>query len=112
MFNISILLLILAVTAYYYSGLRTRELAVAAAKNYCQNLQLQLLDQSVSLSHTRIVMRRHTVLAFQRNYRFEFTATGDERYHGKISMLNQHIQSVWLQPHRLPDSDLNTETLH
>jgi len=102
--NVLFLLLGAAIAAYYYSGLRTRELAVAAARSHCVTLQLQLLDQSVSLRSTKIHADRKTLLAVQRDYEFEFTATGEERYSGKICMLNKTPKTIWLQPHRLPDN--------
>lgn len=111
MANVLLLLFGVAIAAYYYSGLRTRELAVAAAKSHCVTLQLQLLDQSVSLRSTRIRTDKNTLLAVQRDYEFEFTATGEERYSGKISMLNKTPQTIWLQPHRLPDNPLEQDSL-
>jgi len=101
--NLLLILFVVAVAGYYYSGLRARELAVIATRSHCKTLQLQLLDQSVSLRTTRLFANKQAFLAIKREYDFEFTATGDERYRGKISMLNNTPQSIWLQPHRLPE---------
>ena len=109
--NILLFLLALAIAGYYYSGMRARELAVQAARAHCKSLQLQLLDQSVSLRSTKIAPSKSSLLALQRDYEFEFTATGDERYCGKLSMLNQSPQSIWLQAHRLPTTPTNEDTL-
>lgn len=102
MLNTILLLAALLIGAYYFSSLRTRELAVQAVRSHCHSMQLQLLDQSVSQISTRIVFHQNKVLAIQRCFDFEFTATGDERYRGKITMLNNVKDSIWLQAHRLP----------
>ena len=114
MLNLLLIIAGIAIVALLYNGLKVRELAVSSARAHCQQLQLQLLDQSVSLQSTRLVRDPHALALLQRDYRFEFTATGDERYKGKICMRNGRLHSIWLQPHRLPADDASngTETLH
>ena len=101
------LLLILAILAYGLiatAAMRVREIAVIGARQHCVKLELQLLDQSVSLSHTRV--RRHPQgrLSIHRLYTFDFTSTGDERYRGSVAMLGNSVQEIMLEPHRLPDA--------
>ena len=97
---IFVLLALLAI-----NGMRVRELAVLASKRHCQQLGLQLLDQSVSLMSTRPHRTKSGQLGIKRVYRFEFTSTGDERYKGSIAMHNQVRHDIHLEPHRMPDSE-------
>ena len=84
-------------------GMRVRELATQASRSHCQQLGLQLLDQSVSLSITRPARNDEGRITIYRRYRFEFTSTGDERYKGHIDMHHQQVSTIHLEAHRLPD---------
>jgi len=95
----------LAVFALYlFFSLKVRELAVSAAKNHCKKMELQLLDQSVSMQKLRLVKKADHTLQLQRIYIFEFTSTGDERYHGKLTMLGNRLIDIELQAHRMPEN--------
>lgn len=83
--------------------MRTRELAISFARRRCTELELQLLDQTVSSAKTRIFRAAGGGLRLRRTYTFDFTATGDERYRGSISMLGNRLETIELQAHRLPE---------
>ena len=88
---------------YFINAMRTRELAISFARRRCTELELQLLDQTVSSAKTQIIRAIGGGLHLRRTYTFDFTATGDERYHGSISMLGNRVDSIELQAHRLPE---------
>ena len=93
---------------YFYTSLRVRELAIAAARKRCVQESLQLLDQSVSMRKVRLGTRSGVLqsdgLYICRHYDFEFTSTRDERYRGDITMHGNRIAQLQLQPHRMPES--------
>jgi len=64
---------------FWWSSLRAREAAVAAAKLICQQRKVQFLDQTVALSGIRAVRLGTGSLGWRRNYRFEFTDDGARR---------------------------------
>ncbi len=108
MFSLTnLLLLILAgVTAVYWwqSGLfkgRARELAAA----HCRQLGLQLLDQSMVITAIRPILGRGGRIEFRRTYQFEFSSTGDRRYHGQLVMQAMRLESIELEAYKLPDAD-------
>jgi hypothetical protein len=89
---------------YYFSAIRIRELAIMAAQKHCKQLDVQLLDQSVSLERVRLTKNIAHRLTIERKFGFEFTSTGDERYRGKLHMHGNRITDIAVQAHRIPDS--------
>ena len=108
MFDLLILfwLLLLALAALYWwqSGVykgRARELAEA----HCRQLGLQLLDQSMVIVGFWPQRGPTGRIEFRRSYQFEFSSIGDRRYQGKLVLLGMRLQSIALEPYKLPDSD-------
>lgn len=83
-----------------YKG-RARELATT----HCQQLGLQLLDQSMVIVGFWPVRARTGSLVFRRSYQFEFSSTGARRYQGKLILEGMHLKSIELEAYHLPDSD-------
>ena len=79
---------------------RARQLAIA----HCQQLDLQLLDDSMVIIGLWPV-RRSNGLVFRRTYQFEFASTGDRRYQGKLIMEGIQLVSVELEAYKLPEQD-------
>lgn len=99
-------LVLAAMLAIYWwqSGLykgRARELATA----HCQQLGLQLLDQSMVIVGFWPVRDRSGRLVFRRSYQFEFSSTGDKRYQGKLVLEGILLKSIQLEVYRPPESD-------
>ena len=86
---------------YWMHAMRTKEAAHKAAEQHCDEMQVQFLDQSVYLK--RLWFKRNDLgqLCLWRDFYFEFTSTGDERYFGHVTMLGKKITAVQLDPHRL-----------
>jgi len=72
-----------------------------AAKRYCDQEGVQLLDQNVVLRKLSIAPSPNTLLAFRRKYTFEFSSVGDVRYPGHIQLLGQYIENIELSPYKL-----------
>lgn len=81
---------------YWYAGMQAREQAVAAGRRACADARLQFLDESVSLSKTRFARNGQGQLLFRRDYRFEFSDTGDNRRPGVVRMLGDRVEWVSL----------------
>lgn len=80
--------------------LALRELALQHAVAACDKSDVQLLDQSVGLSRLRITKLARGGFGVMREYRFEFTSTGERRYSGRIFMVGQTLQKVELDAFR------------
>lgn len=99
----SILWLTLIVIAIYYwrGALLVKDRAYNAAQKRCEEMQVQLLDETVYLR--RLWFRRNDQgkLALWRAFYFEFTVSGADRYFGRVVMLGARITNVELDAHRL-----------
>ncbi len=85
-----------AVGWYWYAGMQVREQAVAVGRRACADASLQFLDESVALSRTRFARNSSGQLLFLRDYRFEFSDTGNNRRPGVIRMLGNRVEWVSL----------------
>ena len=102
--HIFILLAVFAVAWYFFSELKVREIALNAARLHSDKVDVQLLDQSVGVHRVWLKRGRDNRLHIWRNYQFEFTSTGDERYKGHVITLGDWVESVQLPVHRAPTS--------
>lgn len=88
----------------WWQNLKMREIALVAVKRYCDREGLQLLDQSVALKKINFKRDQHSGnVVLRRNYKFEFTSTGDERYSGMVEMHGQRLAGITTEPYRIPE---------
>lgn len=85
---------------YWWRALETKERALRAARQACEKADVDLLDQSVYLSGLGVGRDDRGRLRFRRTFTFDFTATGEGRYRGRIELLGQVPQAVEFEPHR------------
>jgi hypothetical protein len=81
---------------YWYVGMQAREQAIAVGRRSCADSNVQFLDESVALSRTRFARNSSGQLQFQRDYRFEFSDTGNNRRPGVVRMLGNRVEWVSL----------------
>lgn len=101
LFDIFILSLIFLTIYAWVSAQRSREYALKIASAECKRLELQLLDGNASLKAIKIQRNSRGNISLQRTYRFEFSATGEERYNGEVVLLGIVVQEIYLQPHKM-----------
>ncbi len=82
---------------FWLDSLRTRDLAIQLARQLCQQHQLQLLDQTVSLQRLWLKRAQGGQVCWLRTYQFEFTETGASRQVGSLVLLGRKLQ-VWELP--------------
>ncbi|MEM6639247.1 MAG: DUF3301 domain-containing protein [Pseudomonadota bacterium] len=87
----------LAAGAFVFGSLAAREAANEAAQARCEQAQLQFLDGTVAFARLRLVRWRGG-LAWQRIFRFEFTADGNTRLGGFVTTHGRHVDAVDLPP--------------
>ncbi|MGD8175183.1 DUF3301 domain-containing protein [Marinimicrobium sp. ARAG 43.8] len=85
---------------YTWRAFQAKDVAYAAARSHCAQMQVQLLDQSVYLRKLWIRWHRGRP-GLWRLFHFEFTVTGGDRYVGQVWMLGRQITRVELEPHRV-----------
>ncbi|MCW8884850.1 MAG: DUF3301 domain-containing protein [Motiliproteus sp.] len=95
------LLTIYLIVLYWWNAKGVKEVALKATLKHCQEMEVQLLDQSISLRGFWVKRDSGGRLRFWRSYNFDFSSNGDDRYQGRIIILGKRIESIQLEPHRL-----------
>ncbi|NRP36122.1 hypothetical protein XMD579_000931 [Marinobacterium sp. xm-d-579] len=101
--DLFLLTLVAGVIYVWYKGLAVRERALNAVESYCNKLDLQLLDQNVSLRALWLKRDDRGRLTPWRRYQFEFTTTGDQRYRGQVVLLGNRLESITSEAHKFED---------
>ena len=96
MFAIAMLLLVTAALLFWNGSLKARERMVQACARLCRELKLQFLDETVSLTSLSLARGPHGWLEFTRVYGFEFSGTGQDRWHGRAVLAGRRVLSVQL----------------
>ncbi len=100
--NLPWLLLIGFVLAYWWQSGSFKGRARELATRYCQQLELQLLDQSMVISGIWPQRNGSGSLSLRRTYQFEFTSTGEKRYRGTLILFGMKLKSIQLETYKLP----------
>jgi len=88
-------LLIIALGVWYWmDSLKTREIALSAARQACARGGFQFLDETVATDLTRPARNGAGQMTLRRVYRFEYSDTGDNRHRGAVIMMGRQIEAV------------------
>ncbi len=85
---------------YWWNAKGAKEIALRATRRHCRELELQLLDDSISLRGLWLKRDARGRIRFWRSYNFEFSSSGDDRYQGRIILLGAAIEAINLETHR------------
>jgi len=97
--------LIILTGFWYWTIAKTfQEHAYDAVKQHCQLLQLQMLDDYVAFKKFIVKRDKQGCLRLLRYYHFEFSATGNERYNGTITLAGWQTFNIQLEPYRIVDN--------
>ena len=87
---------------YWLKAREIKDVALRAVRDHCKKMDVALLDESVVLKGFWFKRDRRGMMRQWRSYFFEFSSDGDDRYKGKVILLGNKLESVHLDPHRLP----------
>ncbi|HSN18518.1 MAG TPA: DUF3301 domain-containing protein [Gammaproteobacteria bacterium] len=96
LFAIAMLFLVTAALLFWSGSLKARERMVQACARLCQELKVQFLDETVSLTSLKLGRGPHGWLEFTRVYSFEFSGTGKDRWQGRAVLAGRRMLSVQL----------------
>ncbi len=97
-----ITLLLLGFIGWYWSySQKIKQLALRASLNCCKKSDVQFLDHSVVLHRIGFRKNQSNQWKLIREYHFEFTSTGENRYLGRVIMQGHHLVSTELEPYTL-----------
>ncbi len=92
-----IAIIFLGLIAYYWSYTqKLKEYAIRGAKKRCNEAGIQFLDHTVV--YNKMCWQKNTIgqRRLHREYLFDFTSTGEERYVGKVYLQAHHVIAVEL----------------
>ena len=100
LWDVVLLMLLGAGALYFFTSLRVRELALAAARKACDRANVQLLDGTVVVQRLSASRDARGQWRLWRQYRFEYSVQGYERERGHIIMLGHQLQAVVMAENR------------
>lgn len=101
-FALSFLVLCLAGLVWFWSdSLRALEAARGAGKQACCNAGVQFLDDTVARTALALVRDGTGRRVLHRTYRFEFSATGNDRLEGQLELLGNEVTQITMEPYQI-----------
>ena len=68
--------------------------AYALAKQHCEEINVQLLDDNVRLEKMTLKRNARGSMSIERRFKFEFTSTGERRHQGQLTMLGKKLEGI------------------
>ena len=90
---------------YWLNAQKAKEIALAAARNHCLVMDVQMLDDYVALNGIRLNRDNIGKIQLRRSFLFEFSSTGNERYNGTVLMRGYRVESIVMDPYRIEQID-------
>ena len=97
--DIVVLAILSLVVLLWWNVQSIRQIALRHARRRCKELELQFLDGSVAINFTGFHRTTSGRLGPRFRCRFEFSATGDDRYQGEVLMLGMRVLEIRIPPH-------------
>jgi hypothetical protein len=95
------LTLFITAVALWWQGQGVKAFALSKVVKYCNDQDLQLLDESLVLKRLWLARGSSGAVQIKRTYQFEFTSTGEHRYLGFVVMIGWKVIQLEMQPHHL-----------
>ena len=102
LWEIIILLVFIAAIWFWLDSIHAKDIASRAGKKGCADEGVSFLDETVEITHLSVKRDSRGILHFYREYRFEFSSDGSQRYRGDMSLFGKRPGRVTLEPHRVP----------
>ena len=99
--NLPLLLLLGAAGFYWWDSAGAREVAVGIGRKRCQEEQVQFLDDTVVQKKVRLRRNKDGHLEIVRQYLFEFTSDGEDRYSGRIHLVGRALLAFEMDAYRI-----------
>lgn len=71
-----------------------KQTAFTLAKQHCEEINVQLLDDNVRLDKIAFKRNAHGSISIKRTFKFEFTSTGERRHQGQLTMLGKKLERI------------------
>lgn len=106
-FDTLVLLFLVAGALWFWSdSLKTRERVIQTCSRMCAEMDVQFLDQTISVASLRLERSSHGWMQLKRQYRFEFSIDGSDRYQAYATTRGRVLEDVLF---RFPDGDVHLQ---
>ncbi len=95
--TVYLLIFLFIIVWIWQESLQAKEFAVKFCHNKCNELGLQLLDQTIALKSISFIRNINGLPVVIRRYNFEFSINGANRYNGSITIQKGFVKSFQLE---------------
>jgi hypothetical protein len=95
-YDIALLIPVGLLILYWWRASGQKDVAVAAARAYCKDRQLQLLDETLVFTRFRMEQDARGRKQLCRQYTFDFCRDGTDRHSGEIVLRGYRVLRVIL----------------
>ena len=95
---------------FWLDTTQARDQARGLARRACEDLGVQLLDQTVALSRTQLTRQGTGLLGVERCFRFEFSEAGNDRNLGELRLRQATVIRIVLDGALMGRVVINGET--
>lgn len=99
-YDLSGILLLAIMVMLWWRGSGRHTKALRYARQHCESLGLQLLDETLVQKKLHWERNQHGFLQAQRHYEFDFCSGGLQRYRGRLIMIGSSIGNIELEAHQ------------
>lgn len=95
------LLSLVAIGWYWSYTQKLKQVALKASIRCCNESGVQFLDHSVVMHRFSFLKNSNNKWGMIREYRFEFTSTGENRYTGRVLLQGHNTIKTELEPYTI-----------
>lgn len=92
-----LIILLIASVFFWINGIQSKERAIQSARTHCHQADVQFLDQTVQQMKISTSRDASGTWKIWRQYKFEYTRTGDDREQGRVIVLGKKTVFTDLQ---------------
>ena len=99
MSGLLLIFFVAAVVALWWHFETMHRFALAAVRRHCQQMDVQLLDQTVVLRGLGFRRSGSSLFGLAYKYHFEFSTTGERRYQGSTELIGRRLSTIEMEAH-------------
>lgn len=97
--ELAFIALLIGIAAFWLDSLSKRERAVDLGRELAQRFNLQLLDETVTVSKLTLGRNNRGQLKFKRTYHFEVSTHGSDRMQCHLTLLGMQLEDWHIPPY-------------
>ena len=95
-YDLALVLPLILLLMYWWDSSGQKRAAIAAARSFCKQRQLQMLDETLAFRRFRIERDSRNQRRLCRIYHFDYCRTGEDRHVGEIILSGYSVLRVIL----------------